>query len=174
MLVTYTTEGVFSWKRRTVASSSGCNFFGVATTKADAESTSPANNETDNATEAQSTNAESTSCLKLLCEESSSESSEVTVSLLPRAEATILQTKLRRCSGDRDFAGQHLETGFEDEEESESFGGEKKNVEAKAAIFTVLATQKEPKFSNWSLEFSNTKIKSIQNYFSFSYVARFR
>lgn len=39
-LVIYTTEGVFSWKRRTVASSSVCNFLGEVTTKAEAGSTS--------------------------------------------------------------------------------------------------------------------------------------
>uniref|UniRef100_A0A2N9I802 Uncharacterized protein n=1 Tax=Fagus sylvatica TaxID=28930 RepID=A0A2N9I802_FAGSY len=52
-------EGVFSWKRRTVASSSDCNFLGVVTTNAAAESASATKRETDKAREAQRRRSES-------------------------------------------------------------------------------------------------------------------
>ena len=58
----YTTEGVFSWKSRTVASSSDCNLRGVVVviTKAKAEeSTSPINRENDKATDVHTTRKES-------------------------------------------------------------------------------------------------------------------
>lgn len=48
-----------SWKRRTVASSSDCNFLGGVTTKAKAESTSAIKREKDKANEAQRTRRES-------------------------------------------------------------------------------------------------------------------
>lgn len=51
---------MFSWKRRTVASSSVCNFLGVETTNAEAESTSARRREKDKANEVQTTKREST------------------------------------------------------------------------------------------------------------------
>jgi hypothetical protein len=50
---------VFSWKRRTVASSSDCNFLGGVTTKAEAESTSATKRDNDKAREVQRMRTES-------------------------------------------------------------------------------------------------------------------
>lgn len=59
-----TTEGVFSWKRRTVASSSVCNFLGEVTTKAKAESTSTRKRDKDKASEVQRRSRESKGFLR--------------------------------------------------------------------------------------------------------------
>lgn len=55
----YTKEGVFSWNRRTVASSSDCNFLGEVTTEAEAEPISARKKEKDRATEMQRRRRES-------------------------------------------------------------------------------------------------------------------
>lgn len=55
----YTTEGVFSWKRRTVASSSVWSFLGGVTTKAEAGPTSATKRETERANEVQTRRTES-------------------------------------------------------------------------------------------------------------------